>query len=78
MGNSEIVYNPEKLQELIIVRNKDGLYSITYKKCPEEVIRYRGKFEYKKTIEDEFEITQCNIKSIKIKVEIEEEINGII
>lgn len=72
MNSSEIIYDPEKLQELTITRNENGLYSIAYKKRPEKIIKYRGKFEYKEIVEGTFTITKCNIKSIKIKVEEEE------
>lgn len=72
MNCSEIIYDPEKLQELIIVQNKDGLYNITYKKVPEKIIKNRGKFGYEEIVEDAFTITECDIKSIKIKIEVKE------
>lgn len=72
MKEATIICDTNKLQELIVKRNEDGSFNICYKKKPEDVIRYCGKFEYKETIEDEFEVTQCDVESIKIKVKIEE------
>lgn len=72
MNETTIIYNTDKLQKLVIKRNDIGLFDIFYKKMPEEIVKDHGRFKQKEICEDTLEITECDIKSIKIIIETKE------